>query len=239
MENNIIIKKDLKFDYMDLMSNVDPSSIFTLEDIFAICENSKIPMDILCKILKCRHIPEIIEESKLIKEKDISDKEYSDIEYLELYFNGDRGEYDDKRLDMSSWGFHGVGIKGIVPEDVLKHCNLSDIEKSEYIEKYAIEFTPTYKLIKYNIKIKDSMFITDISKIDDNNSFKTIDFQPSISLITLLFSIFWELSFCGSPKDRDIRRNELNTQIEGLEKGEGKSLSLGEFLKLMKLDDLA
>jgi hypothetical protein len=71
MENNIIIKKDLKFDYMDLMSNVDPSSTFTLEDIFAICENSKIPMDILCKILKCRHIPEIIEESKLIKEKEI------------------------------------------------------------------------------------------------------------------------------------------------------------------------
>jgi hypothetical protein len=187
----------------------------------------------LCKIVKCRYIPELIEESKLNKEK-----RDSDIEYLELYFSGDKHVYENKRLDDSFWGFHGVGIKGKVPEDVLKYCNLSDSEKEEYREKYAIEFTPTYELINYNIKIKDSILISDLGRDDDKN-FKEFDFRPSISLITLLFSIFWELSFCGSPKDREIRRNELNTQIEGLEKGEGKSISLGEFLKLMKLDDLA
>lgn len=225
MESSIVINKNLRFDYMDLMSDVDPSSTFTLGDIFTICENSKIPMEILCKIVKCRYIPELIEESKLNKEK-----RDSDIEYLELYFSGDKHVYEDERLDESFWGFHGVGIKGKVPEDVLKYCNLSDSEKEEYREKYAIEFTPTYELINYNIKIKDSVLISDLGG-DDNKKFKEFDFRPSISLITLLFSIFWEISFFGSPKDREIRLSELSSQIDNLENNSSKCISLEDFLK--------
>jgi hypothetical protein len=207
MENNIIINKDLKFDYKDLMSNVDVSIPFTLKDIFSICENSKIPIDVLGKMLNCHYVLDLIEESKLEYNKN-QDDDYSNIEYLELYFLGDQDIYDGNRTDFSHWAFHGVGIKGKIGEDVLKCCKLSDSEKIEYREKYAIELTPVYKLIDYKIYINNKMII------NENIDQKIIDFRPSITLIELLFSIFYELSFCGSPKDRDMQTEKLMNVIK-------------------------
>lgn len=223
MENNIIIHKYLKFDYKDLMSNVDVSIPFTLKDIFCICENSKIPIDVLGKMLNCDCVLDIIEESKL-EYNNNQDDEYKNIEYLELYFLGDQDVYDGKRTDVSHWAFHGVGIKGKIGEDVLKCCKLSDSEKTEYREKYAIEFTPVYKLIDYKIYINNKMII------NENIDQKIIDFCPSITLIELLFSIFYELSFCGSPKDRDMQTEKLMNIIKDFDNNCSPVISMEDVL---------
>ncbi len=189
------INKDFVLDYNSLMNSVDKSSIFTLEDIFIICKKSKIPMDILCKILQCKYIPEFIDESE-VKCDDVND----DMEYLELYYES------GANVVRSSWGFHGVGFLGKISEDIM-HC-ISEDSKPTYREKYAIEYTPVNKLIKYNININNKKCVI------DSFEEKHIDFCPTLTVIELLYYIFYELSFCGGVKERNIQLSQLKEMLE-------------------------
>jgi len=81
MENEIIITKDLKFGFEDLMLVVNFETEFTLRDILRASMNSSIPMEVLCQILRCSYLPDYWDEAE---SKPFDNK--GDVEYLELYW---------------------------------------------------------------------------------------------------------------------------------------------------------
>ena len=221
-DNSIKITSDLKFGYADLMKVVDFSQEFTLKDVISICNNSKIPLDVLSNILNC-NVLDYIEE---LKKNNADEDKINDMDYLELYWWGTKHTWEGVREDSSMWGFHGVGKLGHISEDVLKYCKLTKKQKLEYREKYAVEFTPVYKLANYVIKISKNMHVTDYDCMPRTLDDLSIDLIPSITLIDLLYAIFYEISFCGSPSQRDGKMSELQKMVKELDAGTLKTRPL-------------
>lgn len=211
MEKNIKIDKNLKFDFADLMINVDLDRKFTLKDVLNACINSKIPLPILGAILRCNYIKDYWEESKKKK----NDKSY-DMEYLEIYWTGSTQTYEGKTSSENMWCFHGVGKEGYVGDDVKEAYKYQKRKiPKNYRENYAVEMTPINNLANYPIKVRSTLFF---EYCDDKHYEKTYDYKPSITLIELLHAILWELSFFGSTKQRDEKVEEMNKSIEEIEK---------------------
>lgn len=208
----IKITKDLKFDYKDLMEEVDLSQEFTLGDVINACMASKIPVESLMKILRCDY-------TEFWQEMDTKPfRPEGNIEYLEVYWEGFVDEYDGKVSSSNMWAFHGLGKKGVLPKDIpLKMLKLNKEEKKNYRERYAVEFSPMYELAGYLIKVNDKMTIWDHRAKTCKTMLKTIDFAPSITLMELLYAIFWELSFCGSIAGREKKRGELDSAIKEID----------------------
>lgn len=231
MENKIKITKDLKFGYEDLIKEIDVSQEFTLRDVLIACMNSKIPIETLSLLLHCSYIRDYITEAS---SKDFTD-EY-DLDYLEVYWWGtEELKVRPKGIKEcgSMWCFHGIGKLGYIPDDILQYSELTEKEKKEYRQPMAIEFSSMYKLADYPIKIRQTMNITNYNK-DPQDADTIIDFQPSITLIELLYAIFYELSFCGSPEQRDKKIVCLNQLASDVKSGKVKTYSSEEVFKRLK-----
>jgi len=215
--DNIKITKKLKFDFPDLMRDVDLDHEFTLRDVVRAIHNSKISMPVLCQLLRCNYLEKYWEE--------ISSKKFKDggeIHYLELYWWGTTSKWDNKIDSNQSWCFHGVGKAGYIPDDLKKYCSPEEIKKmkkEKYTESYAIEFTPLYKLANYQIRIRDELWLTHYENIKGDVDDK-IKFKPSITLIELLYAIFWELSFLGSPQRRNEQTDKIMSRVDEFKKAE-------------------
>jgi len=199
-EKPIKITKTLKFGLEDLMRMVDVDYKFTLRDVINSVVNSEIPLPFLKEMLHCGCLEEYQVEMKSKRFK--SD---ANIEYLEVYWLGDR----DELADGSSWSFHGVGPEGFVSDS--ENLSLEELDKLReegYRQNWAIELSPMYELANYPVKISKEMTIADWSKDGIDN--KKIDFKPSITLIELLYAIFWEISFFGNPTKRTKEKEALD-----------------------------
>jgi len=202
-EKPIKITKTLQFGFEDLMRKVDVDYEFTLRDVINSVVNSKIPLSFLKEMLHCSYLEEYQAEMKSKRFK--SD---ANIEYLEVYWLGDR----DELADGSSWSFHGVGPEGFVADpghySTEELCKLLYETEGGYRQNWAIELSPMYELANYPVKISKEMIIADWSKDGIDN--KKIDFKPSITLIELLYAIFWEISFFGNPTKRMKEKEALD-----------------------------
>jgi len=226
MKKPIKITKSLKFDFDDLMRDVDSNYEFTLRDVVNVCVNSKIPLEILQVILRCNYIEQYRKE---MKNKKIEND--NKIIYLELGWNGEIDKFEGKENSSSSWDFYGMGKKGVIPEDLKEWCTKKEIakmKKEKWQQGYAIEFTPINEIADYPIKIRKEICITDRrdykKKKKPCDVCTRIDVQPTITLIELLHWIFWELSFLGSPAQRNGKSEDLNRRAKELDqaKKEGR-----------------
>ena len=213
MINDIKITKNMKFDFEDLMREIDTNSEFTLKDLLRACIDSKIPLETLQWIIRCPYLKSFWEEmnSKRFR-KD------SNIEYLQLSWVASISEYKGVVDSGHSWHFDGVGKEGVIPQDLINHCPKSEIKKmikEKYRQKYAIEFTPLYKLANYKIKFCSDIEIHDSRK--KKYSIEKINVKPSITLVELLTCVFWELSFFGDPSSRDSKLKELEDRVENID----------------------
>ena len=214
MENKIKITKDLKFDYQDLMRIVDFDTEFTLRDILRASVNSNIPSDVLGKILRCGYYHKYWTECNSAPFSDDGS-----IEHLEVYWLGVINNYDEQVSYEDEWVFHGLGREGVIPEDMKEYYSSEKIQElinDKYREKYAIEFSPVYKICDYVIKKGERMQIDDWTK-KDKDIFVPVQFKPDMTLIQLLYTIFWELSFMGQPEDRDKATEELNERVKNID----------------------
>lgn len=229
MNDTIKITPDLDIKFCDLMTCVDLDCEFTLRDVLkAIVSSTHIPIDVMMELLNCSHIEAYYKEAQSKPFEDIGD-----IEYLELYWIGDINGFDNKGrksniLNYSSaWTFHGIGKLGVVPEDTFRKMTVE--EKANFRECYAVELTPIYTLSDYKIKIKPEMVITNWEEKDPNKSFQKIPFQPSITLIEVLYWIIWELSFFGSPENRNGQNDELKRRVDEIDEAK-KNGTLDEIM---------
>ena len=228
--DKIKITEDMEFDFQDLMEEIDLTHEFTLKDVLEACMNSVIPIDILSDLLQCPYIEDYYKE--MSKEKT---DEVRDILYLQLSYAIDQD--DDAEYTSHGWTFDGVGEAGLIPQDLLDNCTEEEIKRMRedgYTQKYALEFTPISDLVGYTIKISDEIKIINWNdKASDEVT--TIKGKPSIRLIDALYEIFWELSFLGSPEERDEKGEDLLKRVDEYKKAkEDGTLKLIDFEEVKK-----
>jgi len=223
MEKNLKITKDLKFDFEDLMANVDFDHEFTLRDLLRAVNQSLIDPLVLARILRCPYIQDYwAEAEKQSPEQD------SDIEYLEIYYWVSKSTFDGKRDDGSCWGFHGVGNEGVVSQDIIDNYPKEEVDKMReegYRQAFAVEFSPMYNLADYPIRLRKEIIFTDYDVDPKEGTMdRNIDVIPSITLMDLLYWVFWEFSFFGSIEQRDKKISDLQKTVENVKSGKVKTI---------------
>jgi hypothetical protein len=219
MKDMIKITNRMKFDYSDLMTPVDLEKEFTLNDLFLAVEHSKIEPVTLAKILQCPYIYDLCAEAKSKRFK--SDGQ---IDHLRLSFVVDKDKYQCKEEITYMWTFDGIGKKQPIPDDLKKHCPkhiLDKMKKEGYFPSYGVEFTPVYELKGLPIKVDRTVYYTDWTV--DSHTYpeqfsRQFTITPRVTLLKILYHVFYELSFCGSPKQRDEKLADLKGRADEIDK---------------------
>lgn len=140
----------------------------------------------------------------------------------------------DKYLDCAIVGWNSA------IHDAVNNVNEWELKPDFYGHKdgvqdrYALDLVPSPKMIDMPIIENDIVEILDETKtgfeiVKQTGKFPVIlRGRRSHTLYDVLHGIFWELSFHGGPKERNARHAELMKQIERLDSGEEKTISMEE-----------
>lgn len=164
----------------------------TLRDIFLLAKQN---IEFLEPLIN-NWIEELIEEG--LSE---TNEPALDIDYLELYHSF--YIFDKEISGFSFPSFHGVGV---AKEDDFFY------KKGDKVN-YGIDFSPANELIDLPIKLSKTTNL-EISK-NKYQEYTTEEY----TLLGILYGVFWELSFCGSPENRDIKKLELMKIMGRVEDG--------------------
>jgi hypothetical protein len=118
-------------------------------------------------------------------------KDYN-LECLELYWVFNQSSDDTSGYQMP--GFQGVGVE-------------VDGQRIDY----AIEFIPSYCLLNVPVKLKKT------AALYDDDDYKCELPNPIYTLGHILMGIIWELSFTGSPENRDEFKSMVDDRIHTAE----------------------
>lgn len=180
----------------------------TLGDIFLILRRG---MNIYKTVIN-NWVEEIVEEGLSGKTEDTVEND-SKIEFLELYwdFTSEIGE-EPGFSGFLFPSFHGWG-------------EWSKCEFGHYPDGHkggiGISLSPAYTLIDIPVKLRDSVSLS--TQKNYRQSGEVQEFKnPSYSLLHILYGIIWELSFMGSPDNRDKESQNLKDIVQGIKDGTEK-----------------
>jgi len=155
------------------------------------------------------------------------------MEHLELCWGAESSKYDTGDTDFDIMvHFHG---KGTVPEGDEGFLNAG--YKVGDPMSYGIEFTPVNELRDFEVCLdtKVTLIINDLTHVyeryDPPTEMAIGDKQ--FTVLDVFKGIFWELTFCGSPEDRDEKFAELEETVEDCKRHFGSE----EFLKQLESED--
>ena len=225
----MILTPDYKLSLSDLPETVESvSDDFTLMDLFRIIADvSSVELTI---ILGMNFFSDFYRE---VKQEPIK---RSDLHYLELnwftdYDLNNNSQEDPIKaelhnlMDFGGIGKHECAFGGSCPNG----CRETD--------SYAVEMTPICELahlpIKMNTEVKMYEPYTRDGRAWSRTGF-TLTMHPT--LYTFITSIFWELTFFGTPEDRDEQLQDIKGAIERIKSGEDKTIPWEEVKKHMEID---
>lgn len=161
----------------------------TLGRIFDIVETN---ID-LWEIITAERIKPIIEESK---------KEFNgsgELEYLEIYWDN---EHDHEYETFVSWpSFHAIGKPcedDYLPEELNGHIY------------YGISLTPNNYLKILPLRLKTLFKIYSSDDCHDSKYFGNKEYK----VLEMIKAIFWELTWFGTPEEREKRHDEIIGDVE-------------------------
>lgn len=202
----------LLFEHCELADDI------TLRDIFLLLEKN---LDFYQVVIR-NWVEELVREG--LDGPTVPDNESPYIDYLELYWHFEGSKFEGKRTlgGYSFPEFHGVS-KALTEEELKDYPGF----KAGDVINIAVDFTPTNKLMDLPVKLKKKPWI---AEDDLDIDFKTADKQEVLNsywstdsyddciytLGHILYGIIWELSFCGSPKDRDDKAEMLKERVESI-----------------------
>lgn len=153
-------------------------------------------------------------------------EERGDIDYLELYWHLEKTTYKDKTSFSGHQfpGFHGWG-------------DWDDASLASGIKGgIAVEMTPVNELVDLPLRLQHDVAINHTNLDAKWSSIEELQAQQdepvkidecSYTLYHILYGIVWELSFCGSPKDRDEKLSELKDMIKDIKDGNIETSPVG------------
>jgi hypothetical protein len=94
--------------------------------------------------------------------------------------------------------------------------------------RYGIELTPLYKLRHLPIRIDPTMTI----RCTGDEGQKPLEIPaPDVTLLQIIYYVFWELSFFGTPENRDATVEELQETKRRIDAGEQELIPLEDLMR--------
>lgn len=194
--DRIKLTKDYKLQLYDLMSPIDIDKDFTLGNLCRILVNFD-ELVTLCDIVQCSLHSFISECLDLEKEAD------SDLHYLRLTWEC---VYDnDKNDPWSNLSLHVDAVGETWDDHQPGGPFYKEGEDHSRYNNWAISFLPLYKIRDLPIKVNPKMLVYQQLHLEGNSIP-----APDITLLSLIYWLFWEFSFYGVPKER----NEIHADLE-------------------------
>ena len=110
--------------------------------------------------------------------------------------------YSDGNVSVGT--YYDVGGMGKPDPEMVER---GEVENADELIGWAIEFTPVNKMLHLPIKIEKTIVHSLNNQVDR--------YEPeNIRLVDFMREIIWELSFMGSPEDRDEQSEILNDRFE-------------------------
>lgn len=150
-----------------------------------------------------------------------------ELEHLELSWRAEENDYSDEPEFYMSVSFDGVSFK------IPKTDDYKNWPKGTPI-RYAIEMTPVYELVGLPIKLNTKFNI--YNGKDFRCEKPMYSSNKNFSLLEILYGIFWELTFFGSPVERDKMSDSLKKQVDDIKSGKVKGIPIDVVKEKLKLD---
>jgi hypothetical protein len=184
--------KDSSYLFPNLNENIELNKDVTLRSYFKMLE--KYPE---IQVLDNFILP-FLEEYKNCSEYEKPEMEYLELRKIAIYEHVifDKESVMDELIDNVSDEYTSCEI----------YCSFDGYKDNE---TWGIEFSPLQKLIDCPLKLGNNKIYIYIDK-------KTKEYSSdecSISLYNFIKEIIWELSFCGTPKNRDIKWEEITETV--------------------------
>lgn len=191
--DRILLNKDYKMRLQDLMSPIEIADDFTLGDLcLIITQFDELDLEDFSKIIQWPIAGFLIECLDLEKEA------CSDLHYLRLtwQYSYEKGEtpWGSMRLEVDAigeiWDDYQPGGQFYEEGKDYSNCN-----------HWGISFSPLYEMKNLPIRIEPKMLLYRELEypMTEENYFPA----PDVTLLDLIYSLFWEFSFYGGPEQRD------------------------------------
>jgi hypothetical protein len=186
--------------YLTYSVEVDPA--FTLGDLFRLVDRDDSE---LLGVILAEDVGPLLEEARGGRQPDDDDS----VEFLQVHNN-----HADGRLyrHFDGWGRWDEPYEG------------AWIENPDYPREggTAIELAPVTELLHLPLRYNPELVFRGA---DDEVEYRT---EIDITLVELLKAVFFELTFCGTPEERDAQRTELQELVARIERGEERLISAEE-----------
>jgi hypothetical protein len=145
-----------------------------------------------------------------------------DIEFLELYWELNTDTFANERTFSGHHfpAFHGVS--SIAQQDKFDGSYL--VCKKGERTNLSLCFSNMSELASLPVKLKKEVILTDYAQWKDNP--KKYEGQNlgngSYTLIHIVYGVFWELSWYGSPVESDKAKEDIIKSLKEIESGEAK-----------------
>ena len=215
-----------------LTEQIEIQEGFTLGDFFELVEKEKFLIE---TVFGCHlgHFPLQPYLDDIKKVCPLDDR--SDLDYLECYLAAEQFDYklfyeenkdkecgifgapskpdEDSKNEISiGVGFHGWGTYEPIDGEVFNE------EKPPTHCGYAIEFTPLYKMKHLPIKLDKEFTMKDKNEMGSDSK-NIVEGEMDFTVFEVFGEILSEISFSGSPKDRDEEWKGIQEDVDDM-KGE-------------------
>jgi hypothetical protein len=192
----IRITPDLDIQWGDLTLKVDFVHRFTLRDVLrAAVSSSCVPVNVMSDLVHCEFIQDLWDECNESPYCPVCPER---VEFLQLSWSAETFYLEDgTEWHNSFWDFKGSNYDN----------------KSEM----GIDMSPMYNLADLPIRACNDIELRKFR--DDDVQVQSFHVQPSLTLLDLMYWIYWHLGLFGGPKDRDDRINEFIEAIRSVYDG--------------------
>jgi len=180
----------------------------TVCDLFKAVQEHSLLTDLISRYSQCQAIDQFHEEISKSKETDV----FAAVGHAEIYRVS---QIHDN--EFGSWvDWHFVDIKA-----KCENCGREDWPDHGHF--VSLSYTPLNEIAHLELKLNKNYIIRNMDK--DEVIFKgTTEF----TLLEVLHAIYYDISFHGGPKNRDVFVKKLHEDVKKIRSGEMKTLSADE-----------
>lgn len=190
------------FHHLRTVCHVEPD--VTLKDIINLVYHDKILKPLVEEYSWC-------DIDAFYKEVNTPTDKEAGIKFIEL----------SRCIEFDDYGKHGGNVSDHIDVHGCGPHEPDQYDDRTYVDNWAIELTPTNELA--NAKIRLNPKVTFCDNRTKEYKHEEVD-GACFSFLEVIAEIFYEISFCGSPIDREDRNQSLLEAVKEIKEGTAKTV---------------